>query len=669
MATKIVTKNSSTANAVPAASDLVQGELAVNVADKRLFTEDNGGSIVELGTNPSTLTVTGEITANGGIALGDNDKATFGASDDLQIYHDGNSWIKDTGSGNLVLDTNGNGMFFKHGDETLFEAYADGAVNLRHNNVQKLATTSTGIDVTGTATMEGLFSGPAATSGLNYGYISSLPTSNSAGFIGWTPASVSGFSNGDLTYIPRTSTEASHLFYTGNGTPTKSLRIAGNGNISFYEDTGTTPKLFWDASAESLGIGTSSPSGLAHIYSSSSGATAGAGGDELILESSATTGLSILSGTSNDGNILFGDSGNSAIGYVQYKHANNALAFGSNSAERLRIDSSGNVGIGTSSPSYALDVNSGTMDDTVRFKSTDDTVTIVLEDNDTVNEIESSAVGIRFDLSGSEKMRIDASGSLLVGKTTSSIAVAGTVIEAIGRTWSSVDGGYVAGFNRLTSDGEILNFRKNGTSVGSIGSEGGDTLYIGTSDTGLRFHSADRIVPHNPATNTARDAAIDLGRASERFKDLYLSGGVYLGGTGAANKLDDYEEGTWTPSFNYGTGITYTTQAGTYTKIGSLVTATFTITVSALGSDTDEVHITLPFSSTGNFCVYTCSAYASTLVHGGGYGSPTSGRTANVARLSGSHIVISENDGERLSYADLQSSGIISGAVTYRTTA
>ena len=57
MATKIVTKNSSTANAVPAASDLVQGELAVNVADKRLFTEDNGGSIVELGTKPSTIDI------------------------------------------------------------------------------------------------------------------------------------------------------------------------------------------------------------------------------------------------------------------------------------------------------------------------------------------------------------------------------------------------------------------------------------------------------------------------------------------------------------------------------------------------------------------------------------------------------------------------------------
>ena len=95
-------------------------------------------------------------TAYGNITFTDNSKAIFGSGSDLQIYHDGNSWIKDTGSGNLVLDTNGNGMFFKHGDETLFEAYADGAVNLRHNNAQKLATISTGIDVTGTATMDGL---------------------------------------------------------------------------------------------------------------------------------------------------------------------------------------------------------------------------------------------------------------------------------------------------------------------------------------------------------------------------------------------------------------------------------------------------------------------------------------------------------------------------------
>ena len=72
MATKIVTKNSSTASAAPTAGDLVQGELAVNVTDKRLYTENNAGAIVELGTNPasavtmaSTLAVTGNVDFNG----------------------------------------------------------------------------------------------------------------------------------------------------------------------------------------------------------------------------------------------------------------------------------------------------------------------------------------------------------------------------------------------------------------------------------------------------------------------------------------------------------------------------------------------------------------------------------------------------------------------------
>jgi len=68
--TVIITKNSSTASAVPTSSDLVKGELAVNVADKRLFTEDASANIIEIGVNPSSITtttgtVTGTLTANG----------------------------------------------------------------------------------------------------------------------------------------------------------------------------------------------------------------------------------------------------------------------------------------------------------------------------------------------------------------------------------------------------------------------------------------------------------------------------------------------------------------------------------------------------------------------------------------------------------------------------
>jgi len=60
----IVTKNSSTATDVPTSSQLVQGELAVNVTDRRLFTENASAAVVEIGTNPSSIT-TGAITATG----------------------------------------------------------------------------------------------------------------------------------------------------------------------------------------------------------------------------------------------------------------------------------------------------------------------------------------------------------------------------------------------------------------------------------------------------------------------------------------------------------------------------------------------------------------------------------------------------------------------------
>ena len=90
--------------------------------------------------------------------------------------------------------------------------------------------------------------------------------------------------------------------------------------------------------------------------------------------------------------------------------------------------------------------------------------------------------------------------------------------------------------------------------------------------------------------------------------DLTLSGGVYLGGTGSANKLEDYEEGTWTPvfAFNGGTsGQTYNTSpAGYYTKVGNIVSVWGGVHFSNKGTSTGSLSITgLPFAAanTGNF--------------------------------------------------------------------
>ena len=110
-------------------------------------------------------------------------------------------------------------------------------------------------------------------------------------------------------------------------------------------------------------------------------------------------------------------------------------------------------------------------------------------------------------------------------------------VDAAGATVLTAD--------RATSDGTIIDVQKDGTSVGSIGTYSGD-MTVGTGDTRVRFiDSLDCIVPVSDAVGTSRDAAVDLGYSSIRYKDLYLSGGAYIGGTGAANHLDDYETGTF----------------------------------------------------------------------------------------------------------------------------
>lgn len=157
--------------------------------------------------------------------------------------------------------------------------------------------------------------------------------------------------------------------------------------------------------------------------------------------------------------------------------------------------------------------------------------------------------------------------------------VAYTSFEVV--TDTVTNAGTVLNLDRTGSDGTILDLKKDGTTVGSIGAYANE-YYHGSAvggDTFLR-HGWSGIVPAT-SSGTNRDAAIQLGSSVSRFKDLYLSGGVYLGGTGASNQLDDYEEGTWTPTVNgiYGNvpsgGASST--SGQYTKIGRLVTVQFTI--------------------------------------------------------------------------------------------
>jgi len=156
-----------------------------------------------------------------------------------------------------------------------------------------------------------------------------------------------------------------------------------------------------------------------------------------------------------------------------------------------------------------------------------------------------------FSRIGTEHARFDLNGNLLVGKTATTFSTEGIVaFSSADSNGSRInitnDGGETLNLNRKTSDGNIAIFYKDGTTVGSIGNTGTD-LYIGTGDVGLSFYdysTENAILPHNPGTNSAADASIDLGRGTSgserRFKDLYLSGTANVGANITLSANDSY---------------------------------------------------------------------------------------------------------------------------------
>ena len=218
-----------------------------NITTGTITTADiNGGNIdgtiigatTAAAITGTTITGTSFVTS-GDMTFGDNDKAIFGAGSDLQIYHDGShSYISDQGEGNIYLRSD-NGLVVQNaaGTETVAVFAKDDACELFYDNSKKLATTNTGVDITGTLTSDGL------TVDNNGSLIFNDPQATDTILIGTNDNElIIRTDDGDITLKTNDNKQA--------------LRVSNNGDISFYEDTGTTAKFFWDASAESLGIGT-----------------------------------------------------------------------------------------------------------------------------------------------------------------------------------------------------------------------------------------------------------------------------------------------------------------------------------------------------------------------------------------------------------------------------
>jgi hypothetical protein len=153
----------------------------------------------------------------------------------------------------------------------------------------------------------------------------------------------------------------------------------------------------------------------------------------------------------------------------------------------------------------------------------------------------SGQFGIYDSTASAARLAIDSSGNLLVGKISASFGTDGIEIRAddslyVTRTDTT------AFFNRLSTDGDIVKFYKDSSTVGSIASVGGN-VGIGNADTGIYFSASnDNIVPCNLSTSppSNRDNAIDLGALTVRFDDIYATNGTIQ--TSDRNEKQDIEE-------------------------------------------------------------------------------------------------------------------------------
>ena len=250
-------------------------------------------------------------------------------------------------------------------------------------------------------------------------------------------------------------------------------------------------------SSENVGIGTSSPSSM------------NGGANRLVVGNGSTSqGLTIYSSTTTAGSIHFADgtSGDTAYrGQLVYNHNGDYMAIYTAASQAMRITSSGNVGIGTSNPATRLHLQLGSSGATANVYST-----AVLETNNPYNVLQfmspntdnqqirfgdpqSNGAGIiqyahngnhmSFITDDTERMRIDSSGNLLVGRTDTNLNNDGFFVLSSGGIGIVRAGSAPVEINRKTNDGELISFRQDFTQEGTISVSGATVSYNGFTGT------------------------------------------------------------------------------------------------------------------------------------------------------------------------------------------
>jgi len=388
-------------------------------------------------------------------------------------------------------------------------------------------------------------------------------------------------SNANATAITIDSSEKVGI---GTGSPTDKLDVAAPNSQFRLTDTDDSTFTQFSSSGGKLAIRQDSTSAN-HVFLNASGNVG-------IGASSPDSELQIVN--NNSGSYRFGYGGTSDV----YLDADNVYIRTDNGGANTAVFRPTGLGIGAVTVNWALQIGNkrGTAS-APSFAGTGDgfAVDVYNEGNPYERHISLAALGastaaadMNFYVdNGSaavKAMTIDSSANVLVGTTDSLPAsnndANGIALRADGGSQFSRSAATVVRFNRGSSDGSIADFHKDGTTVGSIGVDFSDNLFIsGKSDhAGIMFSNIE-MYPYKNGSYI--DATLDIGAASGRWKDLYLSGGVNFGATGGAvssKTLDDYEEGTWTPVNQGGTTGGFGSPTGTYIKIGQQVTCHFQFT-------------------------------------------------------------------------------------------
>ena len=254
--------------------------------------------------------------------------------------------------------------------------------------------------------------------------------------------------------------------------------------------------------------------------------------------------------------------------------AADTIAFTEGGTESMRIDSSGNVGIGTSSPTTQLEIKSAaftdsqiTLDNTssnttsrVLFKAAGTEYGRVAGDATQVT-LQAGNIPMVFRVNSAERMRIDSSGHVIVGYTASVGTAYQTNIQVKGGGASTY-----AAYGVITSNNE---------SAGLFGaySNGENSLWIASDPDNLRAGSRTVFTVDGTQTAQINPFGIGVGSATPT-SGTGITFPATQSASSDANTLDDYEEGTFTPTIFGGTtagSTTYTNQSGAYTKVGRVV--------------------------------------------------------------------------------------------------